>query len=204
MPISSLLDSLINSSLDRSTAAQPSTNNLRTIERSDADRCGNNADLTTNFSQHEISIEQNKEHTSIEIIDLDKTFLKCVNYQLHDKNSDSKGVDNTESRKNIDKNYTDRIVMINAPNVAFKICNNKEKLLTANQTFDFQQTLSVLCEKLCYGSCNTSTKTCQSTDNMSHLSTELDIVPLKSQNRNDDKFSTKAILVGLSGNRYEF
>lgn len=203
MPISSLLDSLMHSSLDQSMVIQPITHNFRTIERSDADRRECITDLTANFIQHERSREQNNEPSATEDIDSNKTFLKCVNYHhLHDEHSDGEGVDVTASRNATDQNDTDQMIVINDPNVACMICNNKEKILTANQTFDFQQPLRVLCKKLCDGSCNTSTKTCQSTDNMSNLSTEPDIVPLKSSN--DAKSRAKAILVESNDNRYVF
>lgn len=195
MPISSLIDNSMNSSLHQSTAAQPTSRDWRTIERSDADRPESIADLTTNFIQHERSIEKTKERTATEIINLNKTFLKFF-YHLHDKNSGSKCVDITASR-NDDKNDTDRIIGSNEPNIM-----NKEKTLTGNQSFDFQP-LSGLCENLSDGSC-TSMKTCQSTDDMSHLSFEPDFVTIKLQNKDDTKFPTKAILLGSNGNRYEF
>lgn len=204
MPISSILDNLMNSSLDQSTVTQPTTHNFRTIERSDAGSRDSITDLTTNFIQHERFIEQNNEPTATESIDLNKTFLKCVNYNhLHDENAGSLGVESTASR-NDDKNDTDRIMMSDEPNFACLICNGREKTLTANQAFNFQQprySLSVLCEKLCDRSCNTSTKTCQSTDDMTHLSTEPDIVSVKSPNKND---ATKATSEGGNCNRHEF
>lgn len=193
MPVSSLLNSMMNSSLDRSTVTQPTMYNLRTFERSDGDRL----DCLADFIQHERSIEQNNEDTATKMIDANKTFLKCVNYHhLKDTDSDSNGADITDSR-HIEKSDNDRIISSNEPNVVCTILNDKEKTLTPNQTFDFQKPLGILCEKLCDGSCNTSTQTCQSTDDMSHLSTEPDIVTIKSPNINDAKLPN-------DGNRYEF
>lgn len=224
MPISTLLDNLMTTpsnhfdslakDASNSTASFESfTHNLKPNERSDGNQFGNIIDLTTNFIEGEIfnNVQQQQQSLPSDIVDVNKTFLKCVNYHPRDMNTN--GESDIINAKNVvvpddddvDENI-DRLLLGNNTNAPCSICSNKVKSADAIQTFDFQQPLNVLCEKLCDKSCNTSTKTCQSTDDMhtntSHLSN--DTASTKSMNELDAKQDAERILARSNSNRQEF
>lgn len=155
-------------------AALNTTN--RVNERSDSDDSAKNtSESTLNFIKHEKLTEQSNqsgasaavhdEHVMIEepaiainIVDLDKAFLKCVNY----RHSLTGGIEPLEIPPNAKEDPEDDIERVLTRDetrdecASCMICSNKAPIK--------HNLLNVLCKKLCDDSCNTSTKTCKSND----------------------------------------
>lgn len=152
-------------------ALNNSTNN-RVNERSDSsDSSDKNASKSTlNFIKHE-SMEQEatarddgiNEVPAIDI-DVDKAFLKCVNYR-HSLTGGIEPLDIPPNANEDPEDDIDRVLIttddddddVNEAPASCMICTNKAPI---NHSL-----MNVLCKKLCDDSCNTSTKTCQSNGN---------------------------------------
>lgn len=188
MPISTLLNNLIGptttttpmttesacgvsvtNTATKPTATPPSHSfealamNSRVNERSDGDRPATMTDLTLNFINHkkvDDQINQNEmltvEPSATQIdIDIDKTFLKCINYHHRDSVVEIPDVPVVANAKVDPEDDIDRVLVEDAPCL---ICSNKATVK--------HSLMNVLCKKLCDDSCNTSTKTCQSNDDI--------------------------------------
>lgn len=136
--------------------------NSRVNERSDGDRPAIVTDLTLNFINHEKvddRINQNEILTVEPLaarIDIDKTFLKCTNYHHRDSVTEIPEVPVVANAKVDPEDDIDRVLVDDdAPCL---ICTNKATVK--------HSLMNVLCKKLCDDSCNTSTKTCQSNDDI--------------------------------------
>lgn len=191
-PISSLLNNLIGSNKNvesnETSNAQSSletlSQNSRVNERSDGNT-QNIADLTINFINHE-RIDDNNNLTPAKVpaveMNLEKTFLKCVNYHSHDSNTEMKKPNDAQNDKEDD---IDRLLGSendeNDENAPCLICTNKNA--TKNHF------MNILCKKLCNDSCNTSTKTCHSLDDAYAHNTPVSNVTTNSDATSDDKDS---------------
>lgn len=206
MPISSLLSNLIGSNTnfesavvndasdgDHSTLAQSFElhgRNSRINERSDGDSSKNVTNMTIDFINHEKHDEQiNATPAKLPVTeaDVEKTFLKCVNYHAHESESEAefkKEIVATENAKIDEEDDIDRL-MVTGKNVPCLICTNKDAM---KNNF-----LNILCKKLCDGSCNTSTRTCQSHDDGLTHNTPLSNVSTRSDDADDDKDATHRI-----------
>lgn len=174
MPISSLLNNLIGSSATIETAENERTAadcsllppsfsalamNSRVNERSDGDSMKNVTDLTVNFITHEkLANQHDKQPTEAPAIEInvDKTFLKCINYHSHD--SIESVPDAVASDAKVDPEDNIERVLGASGDAPCLICTNKAPVK--------HSLMNVLCKKLCDDSCNTSTKTCQSLDDI--------------------------------------
>lgn len=175
MPISSLLNNLIGTSTNFDASANDASNvdhsplaqaievharSNRTNERSDGDTIKNVTDLTMNFIEHEKF--DNKSHASpaqspaVEM-DIEKTFLKCVNYHPHESIPQTTNEPAVPDAQADPEDDIDRL-LVEEENAPCLICTNKAPIK--------HNYLNILCKKLCDDSCNTSTKTCQSLDDM--------------------------------------
>lgn len=190
MPISSLLNNLIgpsanfesppsevNESTVHDQATMPLTHSFepmslhsRVNERSDGDGFSqrNVTHSTLDFINHEkMDQVQQKlapaqaDHVGeqpIEEMDVEKTFLKCVNYHAPLK-SELQTTVNDDAKSDAEDNI-DRLLGKNDGHAPCLICTNKD-------TEPLKHSLmNVLCKRLCDESCNTSTKTCQSNDDI--------------------------------------
>lgn len=214
MPISSLLNNLIATSgnmessntesamNDRSTLTQSIeafTLNSRVNERSDGDSRGNVSDLTLNFINHEKLNEANEEqeqHQPIAKVDMNQTFLKCVNYHHHESEIDDSIITNdpkSDTEDNIDR------LLSKKDNAPCLIC-------TKNDGEPLKHSLmNVLCKKLCDESCNTSTKTCQSNDDIgSNISVTAEIESDTKTGEGLAKLETENILQKSNSSRQVF
>lgn len=177
MPISSLLNNLIGPNFettpnDTSNANDhsPLTHSFeaaalqnRVNERSDGDSQRNVTDLTLNFINHE-KMDDNKHKQAtppavIEEIDVEKTFLKCVNYHSPSRETETQSNVNVDDAKCDAEDNIDRLLG-NDDTIPCLICTNKGVAPLKHSL------MNVLCKKLCDDSCNTSTKTCQSNDDI--------------------------------------
>lgn len=152
MPISSLLNNLIGVERGVNDPAphsfEASNVSSRVNERSDG--CLQNvADLTLNFINHE-------KVPSIEVDEapIEQTFLKCVNYHPHDTAPAVAPNAKLDQEDNIDR------VLTNSDGAPCLICSGQQPDALKHSL------MNMLCKKLCDESCNTSTKTCQSNDDI--------------------------------------
>lgn len=189
MPISSLLNNLIgsnknvepNETSNAQSSLEPLSQNSRVNERSDGNT-QNIADLTLNFINHE-RLDENNNLTPVKApvveMNLEKTFLKCVNYHLHDSDTEMKKPNDAQNDKEDD---IDRLLgSENDENAPCLICTNKNA--TKNHF------MNILCKKLCNDSCNTSTMTCNSLDDANTHNTPVSNVSTNSDATSDDKDS---------------
>lgn len=217
MPISSLLNNLIGSNKNvesnETSNAQSSletlSQNSRVNERSDGN-AQNIANLTINFINHE-RLDENNNLTPAKVpaveMNLEKTFLKCVNYHPHDSDTEMKKPNDGTNDKEDD---IDRLLgNENDENAPCLICTNKNA--TKNHF------MNILCKKLCNDSCNTSTKTCNSFDDaqthntpVSNFSANSDATSddkdseSKSSDDGDDDVKSEPLLGRTNGSRQEF
>lgn len=215
MPISSILNNLIGpnntdptgneapnaecSSLVQSMEAF--SQNTRVNERSDGDDRRNINDTMLNFINHEkmdeISQKQPQTQSKTEM-DANNTFLKCVNYHRRDSEvSDVVDIVTADPQSDEEDNI-DRLLG-NDVNATCLICTNKDtdplKLSLMN----------VLCKKLCDESCNTSTKTCQSIDDIITYNSGVSAERESNSTGDDDaKVETENILHRSNSSRQEF
>lgn len=219
MPISSLLNNLIspsgnlesasaeNATVDRSPLAQTFDTfplNNRVNERSDGDSLGNVGNLTLNFINHEKMNEANEERAQEQPVvemNANQAFLKCVNYHRHESEINDTIV--SKDAKSDTEDNIDRLLSENE-NAPCLICSSKD-------TEPLKHTLlNVLCKKLCDESCNTSTKTCKSNDDLSSgvsVSAENDELDVKTGDDDDDdnaKLDTEKNLQRSNSSRQEF
>lgn len=139
-------------------------NNNRVNERSDSgDSAQNINESTLNFIRHKNLMEQPNqsgidEPKAATNIDLDKAFLKCVNYR-HSLTGDIQPLEIPPNAKYDAEDDIDRVLDRDDTDecASCLICSNKAPIK--------HNLLNVLCKKLCDDSCNTSTKTCQSNGN---------------------------------------
>lgn len=217
MPISSLLNNLIGPNVHFETTPNdtsvvhdrsPLTHqfealalNSRVNERSDGDSQKNVTDLTLNFINHEKLDEINqKTATSIAVeeVDVEKTFLKCVNYHPPGESKIQETViddANSDTEDNIDR------LLSNDDAVPCSICTNKSMEPLKHSL------MNILCKKLCDESCNTSTKTCQSNvddDIITHNSGEASEHNSDSTAEADAKYKSELPLQRSNSSRQEF
>lgn len=213
MPISAILDNLIGSNAnsevgnetavaDRSPLTQSmeafAPNDSRVNERSDGDNRPNITDVTLKCINHE-KIDENseKEPSSKSDTNIEKTFLKCVNYhRCESEVSDTVDIVATDPESD-EEDDIDRLLG-NDDNAPCLVCTNKG-VQPLKHTL-----INVLCKKLCDESCNTSTKTCHSNDDLithnSGLSAERD----SDTGDGDAKVEAEHILLRSQSSRQEF
>lgn len=219
MPISSLLNNFIGPSVnfdstsndtsdaihDRSPLTHPCEAlafNNRVNERSDGDSQRNLTDLTINFINHEKLDEINQNpatSSSVDVVDeinAEKTFLKCVNYHPPRGSEMQKTVKDdatADTEDNIDR------LLGNDNTAPCLICTNKDVEPLKHNL------MNILCKKLCDDSCNTSTKTCQSNDDIiGHGSGAASEHDSDSTAEADVKFKPDHTLQRSSSSRQEF
>lgn len=181
MPISSILNNLIgpNTNTNRTAneasieersplahATEAFSLNARVNERSDGDDRQNTRDAMLSFINHEKTDEINRKqpqtHSTAEM-DVDKTFLKCINYhRCESEVSDVADIVTADPQSDEEDNI-DRLLG-NDVNATCLICTNKD-VDQRHGPLKFNL-MNVLCKKLCDESCNTSTKTCQSIEDI--------------------------------------
>lgn len=176
MPISAILDNLIGSNANtempeneasvahRSPLTQSieafALNDSRVNERSDGDNRPNITDVTLKFINHEKIDEMGeKEPQPKSGMDIEKTFLKCVNYhrresEVSDTVDEVKADPETDEEDDIDR------LLGNDKSAPCLVCTNK-----GAQPLKYNL-MNVLCKKLCDESCNTSTISCHSNDDL--------------------------------------
>lgn len=215
MPISSILNNLIGSNTNHmsetsgATEVSPLTHSFETLtknnrvnERSDGDHLTSVTDSTLSFIHHEKvndQINQSKlgaiEPLASEL-DVKETFLKCTNYHHRDSITEEEEV--TPMNAKLDPEDDIDRVLIDDVNAPCSICSN-------NATVK-HSLLNILCKKLCDDSCNTSTKTCQSNEDIvteeSDPSTERDSEPVDISDRKDQ--IANALLQRSNSSRQEF
>lgn len=176
MPISTILTNLIGSNSNHTnntsneTGHSPLTHSFETIamnsrvnERSDGDPLQNITDSTLDFINHEKTNDSNDQMQAIAVeplaaqIDVNKTFLKCTNYHHRDSITEEEEEVIPVNAKLDPEDDIERVLVedVIAPCL---ICSNKTTVKHG--------LMNVLCKKLCDDSCNTSTKTCQSNDDI--------------------------------------
>lgn len=153
-------------------------NTNRVNERSDSDDSAKNtSDATLNFIRHEKLIEQSNqsgttttanndddddddgiidEPSAIAInIDVDKAFLKCVNYR-HSLTGDIPPLEIPPNANDDPEDDIDRVLIRDKSDdcASCLICSNKAPIK--------HNLMNVLCKKLCDDSCNSSIKACGS------------------------------------------
>lgn len=106
-------------------------------------------------SDHNHGIDEQATINSIDLDNLDKAFLKCVNYR-HSMTGDIEPLEIPPNAKEDPEDDIDR-VLVRDECASCLICSNKAAIK--------HDLMNVLCKKLCDDSCNTSTKTCQSNGN---------------------------------------
>lgn len=141
----------------------------RVNERSDSgDSAKNTSDPPLNFIKRDKLTEQSNQArangidesaaTIVSDVDLDKAFLKCVNY----RHSLTGGIEPLEVPANAKEDPEDDIdrVLVGENDDTGECAATC--LICSNKTTMKHNLMNVLCKKLCDDSCNTSTKTCQS------------------------------------------
>lgn len=211
MPISDLLNNCIgpttsNIGSEISTVSDPVplthslqalTMNNRVNERSDSDQQSNVTNLPLNFLHTEKLDEQsqtelNQTESTVAAIDVDKTFLKCTNYHHRDSIVEIDEEPVIRNAKVDPEDDIDRVLIDDTP---CAICTNKSMIQ--------HNLMNILCKKLCNDSCNTSTKTCQSNDDILTEKSE------RSSNGKDvidenEKHETTNVLRKSKNSRQEF
>lgn len=191
MPISSLLNNLIgpspnfesppnavNTSTVHDQAKMPLTRSFETMtlnsrvnERSDGDGfsqrnvTNSSLDFINNEKMNETKHKQVAPQTvhagaaAIDEVNVERTFLKCVNYHAPLESEFQTTTTNVAAKTDAEDNI-DRLLGENDGHAPCLICTNKDMEPLKHSL------MNVLCKKLCDESCNTSTKTCQSNDDI--------------------------------------
>lgn len=235
MPISSLLNNLtgFNAHFESSSNQTPTDDhipvsqsfetlalNSRVNERSDGDNRQNVTDSTLNFINHEKmddAINQTQTlaqqpSTKTDEIDIEKTFLKCINYHPREMQiqntinaavaaADDDIVTTIDDAKSDEEDNIDRVLIDADKNngAPCLICTKKD-------TEPFKHSLmNMLCKKLCDESCNTSTKTCQSNDSIiTHADHDVDSSTATGEDDGDTMLKAENILQRSNSSRQEF
>lgn len=177
MPISAILDNLIgpntnpempenealaahHSPLTQSIEAFALNDSRRVNERSDGDSRPNITDVTLKFINHE-KIDEISEQEPLpkSEIDIEKTFLKCVNYHRRESEVSDTIDEVTADPETDEEDDIDRLLG-NNNNAPCLMCTNKGAQALKHSL------MNVLCKKLCDESCNTSTISCHSNDDL--------------------------------------
>lgn len=192
-------------------------NSNRVNERSDGgDSAKNTSESTLNFIRHEKLTEQSNhsgtttpptpiEEPAIALdIDVDKAFLKCVNYR-HSLTGDIEPLEIPPNAKEDPEDDIERVLIREKPDecTSCQICSNKASIK--------HNLLNVLCNKLCDDSCNTSTKTCKSNgdddnddDGIATAKSDASTVECVDDPVYDVKAEAAAIKRASNGSRQEF
>lgn len=162
MPISTMLNTLMtgyeNDAKDNDKSSPEAvfqfghlnaSTKVHTDERSDGNGRNQMGNLTFNFIEHEKLDDQRKSEASVtQEIDINNTFLKCVNYHHRDSVNEQQPGNNEQPNVPDIEDDIDRI--LSNSKTPCPVCSNS---INANKAVD---SFGALCDKLCDDSCKSS------------------------------------------------